>query len=169
MSEILVLVDQFGHRTGVAERSLCHQGEGLRHRAFVIFLVSTKGEILVQRRAGNKLGGNSWDVSATSHVRADENYGPAIQRCLKRELGITELVNPRYRLSYDYQNQLGDSAENEYCSVFMINYDGDIIENKQEMDETRWVLIDDLKSWFQQDESQFTKWFSDAFHRLMMV
>lgn len=166
MQELLILVDQFGRRTGVAGRDVCHQGKGIRHRAFVTFLFTSDGKFLVQRRAASKLGGNRWDVSATSHVWANESYGAAITRCLKHELGITVPVSPQYQLAYIYQNQLGDCAENEHCSLFLINYDASVQGNADEIDEIRWLTFADLKTWFEQDEKQFTHWFAEAFRRM---
>lgn len=166
MQESLIVVDHTGRRIGVAERSVCHQGEGIRHRAFVTFIFTRDGKCLVQKRAASKLGGNCWDVSATSHVWANESYDAAIRRCLKHELGITETLRPRYQLAYIYQNQLGDCAENEHCSLFFVNYDGPVQGNSDEMDEIRWFTLADLRAWFEQDEKQFTRWFAEAFHRM---
>ena len=59
MQESLILVDQTGRRTGVAERGVCHQGKGIRHRAFVTFLFTSDGRFLVQKRAACKLGYDS--------------------------------------------------------------------------------------------------------------
>jgi isopentenyl-diphosphate Delta-isomerase len=165
VQESLILVDQTGHRTGVAGRDVCHQGEGIRHRAFVTFLIAKDGKYLVQKRTASKLGGDCWDVSATSHVWANETYGTAITRCLKHELGITVPVSPRYQLAYIYQQQLGHHAENEHCSLFLIDYDGPVQANADEMDEVRWLTFDDLSAWFVHDEKQFTQWFAEAFRR----
>jgi len=166
MQESLILVDQVGRRTGVAGRAICHQGKGIRHRAFVTFIINSEGRFLIQKRAACKLGGDRWDVSATSHVWANETYGAAINRCLKHELGITTPVRPQYRLSYIYQHQLGGCAENEHCSLFLIDYDGQVQESAEEMDETRWLTFADLKAWFKRDERQFTQWFAEAFRRM---
>lgn len=168
MQEYLILVDQFGRRTGVAKRAMCHQGVGMRHRAFVTFLCANDGKFLVQKRIASKLGGDRWDVSATSHVRADESYSAAINRCLRHELGIIDPVRPRYQLAYLYQNQLGSHAENEYCSLFLVNYDGSINPNSDEMEAVQWLTVDELKEWFDRDEGQFTQWFSEAFRRMII-
>lgn len=169
MQESLILVDQFGHRTGVANRDVCHQGKGIRHRAFVIFLRASDGRFLVQKRAGSKLGGNCWDVSATSHVRADESYEAAINRCLAHELGIIKPFRPQYQLAYSYRHRLGNSAENEHCSLFLVNYDGQVKANIQEMDEILWVTFSDLRAWYEQDKQQFTQWFAEAFSRMIRI
>ena len=166
MQEKLILVDQFGRRTGVAQRAVCHQGKGLRHRAFVVFLLAADGRYLIQRRAGAKLGGDRWDVSATSHVWLGETYAAAIKRCLSHELGITSPLSPEYRLAFCYQQQLGDRAENEHCSLFFVYYDGAVTTNSLEVDEVCWVGFDELTRWFEADESRFTPWFGHAFKRI---
>jgi isopentenyl-diphosphate delta-isomerase len=166
MMEWLVLVDELGHRVGVADRRVCHQGHGIRHRAFVVFLFTRDGSLLVQKRTGSKLGGGRWDVSATSHVRVGESYNAAIGRCLRHELGITDSVRPQYLLAYTYQAQLGHSAENEHCSVFVINYNKSVKGNPQELDDLRWVKISELQKWFERDSNLFTAWFAEAFRRL---
>jgi len=166
MPESLILVDRFGRRTGVANRDECHRGEGMRHRAFVIFIFTGDGRVLVQKRVRRKLGGGRWDVSATSHVCANESYDAAISRCIHHELGITAVVRPVYRLAYIYHQQLGDSAEYEHCSLFLMNYDGVVNVNASEADEIRWVEYTELKRWFEQDENRFTSWFAQAFYRM---
>lgn len=167
MQESLILVDQFGRRTGVADRDVCHQGTGIRHRAFVIFLLRDDGKLLVQKRARSKLGGDCWDVSATSHVRINETYGAAINRCLNHELGITASVRPRYQLAYNYRQRIGRCAEYEYCSLFLIHYDGQVNVNAEEVDEVRWVAVEELRNWFEREQQQFTPWFTEAFRRMM--
>ena len=166
MQELMILVDPFGRRTGVAGRETCHRGGGMRHRAFVVFLYTDDGRLLVQKRAASKLGGNRWDVSATSHVRAGETYTAAIARCLQHELGIDTPVSCEYRLAYSYLNRLGDCAENEHCSLFLVNYQGAIRLNAAEMDEVRWLDVAELRQWFEGDEQQFTHWFAEAFRRM---
>lgn len=138
----------------------------MRHRAFVIFVISSDGRILVQKRARCKLGGGRWDVSATSHVRVHETYAAAISRCLQHELGIVAALRPEYRLAYNYHQQLGGSAENEHCSLFLLKHDGVVRVNASEIDEIRWIKYTELNDWFEQDEDQFTCWFAQAFHRM---
>ena len=122
---------------------------------------------MVQNRHADKLGGDRWDVSATSHVRSNENFASAIRRCLAHELGIIRSFNPSYLLSYTYQEKLGTSTENEYCSLFVIPYDGEIVPNRNELVEYRWVSLTQLTNWYRADSNQFTRWFGEAFERFL--
>ena len=166
MRERLVLVNEFGVRTGTADRIECHTGLGIRHLAFVILLLDSQSRVLIQKRHQHKLGGNLWDVSATSHVRFNETYASAIQRCLSHELGIDANLRPEYLLSYTYLESLGDRAENEFCSLFCMPYGGSITPNPEELDECRWVPVTQLANWYRTDPGRFTRWFGEAFERL---
>ncbi|MBL3589005.1 MAG: NUDIX domain-containing protein [gamma proteobacterium endosymbiont of Lamellibrachia anaximandri] len=167
MQESLILVDEFGNRTGTAGRGDCHLGQGVRHRAFVTFLSDPAGRLLIQKRQGSKLGGGRWDVSATSHVRSNETFAAAIRRCLSHELGIADGLVPRYLLSYTYLEQLDGRAENEYCSLFVLPYDGPVVANLEELESYRWVSVSELLDWYRSDSVGFTLWFGEAFERMV--
>ena len=169
MDESLILVDEFGNRNGTAERSACHLGQGIKHRAFVTFLQDANGRLLIQKRHRSKLGGGNWDVSATSHVRSNETYAAAIRRCLLHELGVDKPITPNYLLSYSYLDRLGDRSENEYCSLFILGFTGTISPNPDELEDYRWLSVAELADWFQSDDRLFTRWFGEAFARLLRL
>ncbi|NNJ94668.1 MAG: hypothetical protein HKP57_07980 [Halobacteria archaeon] len=66
-----------------------------------------------------------------------------------------------------YLQQIGSQAENEHCSLFLINYDGLVKANPREMDEVRWLTFEDLSNWFEMEQQQCTPWFAEAFRRMM--
>ena len=53
-SELLILVDADDQETGGLNKSACHDGEGILHRAFSVFLFNAQGELLLQQRAAGK-------------------------------------------------------------------------------------------------------------------
>lgn len=53
--ELLILVDKVDRIMGFERRGKCHEGEGLLHRAFYIFLFNDRNELLLQKRSANKL------------------------------------------------------------------------------------------------------------------
>jgi len=166
--ETLILVDEAGNPIGTASREDCHEGGGLRHRAFVVFLFNRRGEVLIQRRSERKLGGGRWDVSATSHVRAGESYEEAIARCLRHELGIDSAPPAERILSYSYVELFDGRAENEHCALFISRYDGEIRPNPVEMDGVRWVPLNDLEREVgPPEEAGFTRWFREAMDRYL--
>ena len=57
-SELLILVDQDDNTVGFLDKAACHDGKGLLHRAFSVFILNSQGEILLQRRSlGKRLWG----------------------------------------------------------------------------------------------------------------
>ena len=92
-SENLILVDQQDREIGTLDKAACHDGQGMLHRAFSLFIFNSQGELLLQKRSSQKrLWGGYWSNSCCSHPRQGEEYEIAIRRRLKEELGIqTEL------------------------------------------------------------------------------
>ena len=63
--------------------------KGLLHRAIVIFLSNSKGEVYLQKRANDmRFYPGRWTASCTGHVSAGETYLDGAQREMKEELGI---------------------------------------------------------------------------------
>ena len=49
--EPLILVNSQDEIVGYEEKLVCHQGQGMLHRAFSIFIFNSKGELLIQQRS----------------------------------------------------------------------------------------------------------------------
>ena len=72
--ELIDICDEANHLTGVQKMKSEAHKDGLWHRAVHIWLYNSKGEILLQWRAKNKLlYPEMWDISAAGHVSASEN------------------------------------------------------------------------------------------------
>ena len=70
-SDPLILVDENDEAQGVLDKAACHDGDGLLHRAFSVFIFNEHGEVLLQRRAeGKRLWPGYWSNSCCSHPRA---------------------------------------------------------------------------------------------------
>lgn len=121
--------------------------------------------MLLQRRGNSKLGGNRWDVSATSHVRYGETYETAIVRCLRHELGIVEPIAWRRTLDYLYTERLGTHSENEFCALFTGQYDGALHPNPTELSGVRWLSLADLLAEMNADPLPYTRWLQEAVTR----
>ena len=52
--ERLILVDPDDNETGFLSKAECHDGDGVLHRAFSVFLFNSNGELLLQQRAAGK-------------------------------------------------------------------------------------------------------------------
>ena len=50
-NELLILVNENDQEIGYKSKVECHQGEGILHRAFSIFIFNENGEVLMQKRS----------------------------------------------------------------------------------------------------------------------
>ncbi|MFH1521904.1 MAG: isopentenyl-diphosphate Delta-isomerase [archaeon] len=160
MDEIIV-VDKDDNIIGVEEKEKCHDGEGILHRAFSIFVFNEMGELLIQQRSGlKKLWPLFWSNSCCSHPRLNEKFKEATEKRLGEELGITCPLKYIYKFRYKakYTNQ---SSENEVCSVFIGKLDnGDKINaNPEEVSNFKWTGIKELKENIVTNPERYTPWF----------
>ena len=66
--EDLILVDADDNELGFRSKAECHDGTGILHRAFSLFLFNVAGELLLQRRSSSKrLWPGYWSNSCCSH------------------------------------------------------------------------------------------------------
>lgn len=117
-SEQLILVDSEDREVGQASKVAAHEGQGLLHRAFSLFLFNEAGEVLLQQRAAGKpLWPGYWANSCCSHPRVGEDMHTATVRRLREELGMECALEFIYK--FQYHAEYGDvGSESELCWVF---------------------------------------------------
>jgi isopentenyl-diphosphate delta-isomerase len=166
--ELLILVDAEDNVTGYESKVNAHQGEGLLHRAFSIFLFNPAGEVLLHRRGQEKaLWPGYWTNSCCSHPRKGESYAQAAARRLDDELGVSARL--RYLYQFQYSAAFGDEGgENELCAVFagVLEDAQSLAPNPNEIAECRWLSCEALDHWVQREPEAFTPWFKLEWDRL---
>lgn len=148
MEEYFDVLNEKGEYTGIIEtREKCHK-EGLWHKAVVVFIINSKGQVLLQKRSANKkMWPNMWDITAGGHVLTGEFGFEAIIREAKEELGIN--------LSKDDMTFIGSSiSTNIKGDIINKHFNEYYIANK-DIDETKLKLqeeeVSDVK-WIEKDE-----------------
>jgi len=125
MMEEVILVDESDKPLGVMEKMEAHR-KALLHRAFSVFILNSKGEMLLQQRSVTKYhSGGLWTNACCSHPRPGEDTGQAAGRRLAEELGFTTQLEEVFDFTYksEFENGL---TEYEYDHVFVGYYDEDI-------------------------------------------
>lgn len=90
MEEKVILVDEQDNPIGLMEKLEAHQ-KALLHRAFSVFILNDKGEIMLQQRAANKYHSpNLWTNTCCSHPREGETTIEAGKRRLQEEMGLSQ-------------------------------------------------------------------------------
>jgi isopentenyl-diphosphate Delta-isomerase len=158
-SERLILVDEQDREIGSEAKSVCHEGTGILHRAFSIFVFNSRDELLLQQRSDSKpLWPGYWSNTCCSHPRLGETMEIAVSRRLKQELGFECGLGFLYK--FMYQAQFGDAgAEREYCWVYLGYYDGPVDPNVSEIANWRFVDIKSLDKELETGADRFTPWF----------
>jgi isopentenyl-diphosphate delta-isomerase len=157
--EEVILIDENDHELGVGEKMATHL-EGLLHRAFSVVIVSTKGEMLLQKRAIIKYhSGGLWTNACCGHPRPGEGVIEAANRRLMEEMGIACDLKPWFNFAYraDLDHDL---VENEYDHVLIGRCDK--VEPKPDPDEAddwKWMKLDALNKDIAQYPERYTYWF----------
>ncbi len=164
--EELILVDEDDFEIGFGEKVACHVGLGKLHRAFSVFIFNSKGELLIQRRAHEKmLWGGFWSNSCCSHPRRGEEIEDAAARRIVEELGIACSLRYVYKFRYNagFEN-IG--SEREVCSVFVGLCDNEPIVDMDEISDFRWVRISELFYDVSENAGKYTPWFLEELEEL---
>lgn len=158
-SERLILVDDQDREIGAETKSVCHQGTGILHRAFSIFVFNSRDELLLQQRSDTKpLWPLYWSNTCCSHPRLGETMEFAVSRRLRQELGFDCPLSFLYK--FTYQARFGEiGAEREYCWVYLGYYDGPVDPNVSEIADWRFVDIRSINDELETEADQFTPWF----------
>lgn len=165
-AEHLILVDHHDNPIGTISKAAAHDGHGVLHRAFSLFVFNAQGELLLQQRSAEKrLWGGYWSNTCCSHPRVGEEMDDAVHRRLEQELGIRADLEFIYK--FEYQADFGDAgAEHELCSVYVGKSADTVHANTAEVADWRWVTPADLDREMQQHPERFTPWFKLEWDRL---
>ena len=165
-SEPLILVNSDDEEVGSLAKSACHDGRGVLHRAFSLFVFNAAGETLLQRRhADKRLWPGYWSNSCCSHPRTGESVDGAVRRRAWDELGLN--VRPEFLFKFEYQARFANvGAEHELCWVYTGRNDGEPRVNTTEVAEWRWTAPTALDDEIERSPDRFTPWFLLEWTRL---
>lgn len=156
--EKVILVDTEDREVGVMEKMQAHR-EAKLHRAFSVFLMNDKGEVLLQQRAVDKYHcGGMWTNACCSHPRAGEALQDAVDRRLQEEMGIA--CDTKWVYSFVYKADVGQGLfEHEFDHVFFGKFSVEPKPDESEVSDWKYVAIDDLKRDVVVNPTKYTPWF----------
>lgn len=139
--ELVVLLSEDGAAIGTAPKAEVHTTDTALHLAFSCYLLNDRGEVLVTRRALEKLTWPGvWSNSFCGHPAPGEEFDSAIARRASDELGASvrdiELALPDFR--YRAVDASG-VVENEVCPVYFARVAGELSPNPAEIAEWAWI------------------------------
>jgi isopentenyl-diphosphate Delta-isomerase len=156
--EQVVLVDEQDNVVGAMDKLEAHR-KGVLHRAFSVVIFNSKGEVLLQKRSLSRYhSGGLWTNSCCSHPKPHEVTAQAASSRLKHEMGID--VKPEFAYKFLYRCTLdNDFIEHELDHVYTGVFDGNPIANSDEVEDWKFVSIEELKADINRYPEKYTVWF----------
>lgn len=164
--EPLVLVNEADDEVGYATKQRCHDGEGLLHRAFSVFLFLPEGEVLLQRRSDQKrLWPGAWSNTCCSHPRRGEPITGAVHRRLREELALEAQIRFLFKFHYHARYDAA-GAEHEICHVYAGGLVGRPSVNVNEVAATKLMAVSALDRDLADRPEAYTPWLKLAWVRV---
>ncbi|AOW08093.1 isopentenyl-diphosphate Delta-isomerase [Flavobacterium gilvum] len=160
--EQVILVNELDEQIGLMPKLEAHE-RAVLHRAFSVFILNDKNEIMLQQRAHHKYHSPLlWTNTCCSHQRDGETNIQAGSRRLYEEMGLKaelkELFSFIYKAPFD--NGL---TEHELDHVMIGYYNDEPIINPEEVEAWKWMKIEDVKSDMVLNPEIYTVWFKIIF------
>jgi len=162
--EEVILVNEFDEQIGLMPKLEAHEKAKL-HRAFSVFVLNKDNEIMLQQRAHQKYHSPLlWTNTCCSHQRNGESNIEAGSRRLFEEMGfkteLKELFHFIYKAPFD--NGL---TEHELDHVMIGYFDESPTINPEEVEDWKWMKIEDVKEDMILNPAIYTVWFKIIFDK----
>lgn len=164
VEEQVILVNEHDEQIGLMPKMEAHE-KAVLHRAFSVFVFNTKNELMLQQRAAHKYHSPLlWTNTCCSHQRDGESNVEAGIRRLKEEMGFTTALKETTSFIYKapFDNGL---TEHELDHIMLGYYENDPIINKQEVEDWKWMPLEDVKHDINVHPELYTAWFKIIFDK----
>ena len=159
--EFVILVDKDDRELGLMEKMEAHE-KGVLHRAFSVFVFNPNKELMLQQRAFGKYHSPGlWTNTCCSHPRKGESVEQGAHRRLMEEMGFDCELKKAFH--FTYKADVGQGlTEHEFDHVLIAITDTQPEINPLEVNNWRYITIENLKLEIKESPDQFTVWFKIA-------
>ena len=162
----VILVDKLDNQIGTMPKMEAHQ-KAILHRAFSVFILNERGELMLQQRAHDKYHSPSlWTNTCCSHQREGEGNIEAGKRRLEEEMGFTTDLTELFHFIYKapFENGL---TEHELDHVLLGYYQGPPKINNLEVADWKWMSIKKISESIKINPQEYTVWFKIVFDQFI--
>mgnify|MGYP003658742840 FL=1 len=166
MGKSVILVDQSDNQIGIMEKLEAHE-KGLLHRAFSVFIFNQHNQMMIHQRALNKYHSPGlWTNACCSHQQPGESNEQAAHRRLFEEMGFDCELEKQFEFTYraEFSNGL---IEHEYDHVFVGQYSAKPQPNPSEVNDWKWININDLEEDTLENPEKYTPWFLMSWEKVV--
>ena len=162
--ELVVLVNEKDEKVGLMPKQEAHI-KGVLHRAFSVFVLNSKNELMLQQRALEKYHSPGlWTNTCCSHQRDGEDSISAGKRRLMEEMGfncdLKETTSFIYKAPFD--NGL---TEHELDHILVGHFEGEPKINPDEVADWKWMRVEQVKEDIEKHPENYTAWFKIIFNQ----
>jgi len=164
MEEKVILVNEKDEQIGLMPKMEAHE-KAVLHRAFSVFILNSKGELMLQQRALHKYHSPGlWTNTCCSHQRDGEENIEAGKRRLQEEMGfVTELEET---ISFIYKAPFDNGlTEHELDHIMVGYYEDEPNINEEEVAAWKWMSLDAVQDDISNRPEEYTAWFKIIFER----
>lgn len=161
--ELIDVVNEKDEVIGVKDKDAVHR-DGDLHRIAIIYVINSKGELLIHKRAeSKKLHPGFWDITVGGHVHSGETYEDAAKRELREELGINPIK------FFEIGKWIGrpnasNPLERLIVKIFLVKFDSNVeaLEfDKKEISQIRLIKISEMDKIIKKEKFVYTKDFEE--------
>ncbi len=160
--EKVILVDINDNPIGLMNKLEAHE-KAVLHRAFSVFVLNDRNELMLQQRAHHKYHSPLlWTNTCCSHQRENETNIQAGTRRLREEMGFETELEEMFHFIYKapFDNGL---TEHELDHVMIGYYNNEPAINKEEVESWKWMKIEEVKNDMIMNPNLYTVWFKIIF------
>ena len=158
IDDFVILVNKNDKKIGLMPKMEAHK-KGALHRAFSVFIFNNKNELMIQKRNINKYHSPGlWTNTCCSHQRDEESNISAGKRRLLEEMGFCVELNEIGSFIYNVGVDNG-LIEHELDYILVGKYNGNVKINSDEVDNWKWMSLDNIKDDVRKRSKNYTEWF----------
>lgn len=156
--ELIDVVNEKDEVIEIKDKDSAHR-DGDLHRVARIYVVNSKGEMLIHKRSENKkLNPGFWDITVGGHVRSGETYEDAAKRELKEELGINNIKFFEIGKWMGNPNK-SNPLEKLMVKTFLVKFDGSIEDleiDKGEISQVKLIKFSEIDKIIKKEKFVYT-------------